>query len=127
MIEMLKSEPGLIAARFAGSLGREETDKLMDQVEASLAAQDKTHLYIEVEGLPMVALEALPSYIPRALALLGKLGRFGRIAVVSDRPWVRLATRIESALLPGVSYETFEPGERAQAMAWVEGKRPKAR
>ena len=36
---------------------------------------------------------------------------------------VRAATRIESALLPGISYETFDAGEREQALAWVEGRR----
>ena len=53
--------------------------------------------------------------------LLGKLRQFGRVAVVADQAWVRIATRIESALLPFVSYRTFEPEQRAEALAWVRG------
>jgi hypothetical protein len=54
--------------------------------------------------------------------MVGKLRRFGRIAVVSDLRWIRWATKIESALLPFVSYETFTSDERHRALAWVEGK-----
>jgi hypothetical protein len=35
---------------------------------------------------------------------------------------VRFGSRLESMVLPGISYEVFEPHERAKALAWVEGK-----
>jgi hypothetical protein len=54
--------------------------------------------------------------------MLGQLDRFGRVAIVSDLRWVRWAAKLESALLPRISYETFEAAERARALAWVEGK-----
>ena len=46
----------------------------------------------------------------------------GRVAVVSDQRWIRWATRIESALLPNISYEVFDLSERERALAWVEGR-----
>lgn len=47
---------------------------------------------------------------------------FGRVAVVADQAWVRIGTRLESALLPSISYHTYMPEERDQALAWVEGR-----
>jgi hypothetical protein len=57
----------------------------------------------------------------RAMPLLGKLDRFGRVAVVADQAWIRFGTRLESAILPNVSYRTYLPEERDEAFAWVEG------
>jgi hypothetical protein len=41
--------------------------------------------------------------------------------VVADQAWVRLGTRIESVLLPFISYRVFEPDQRNEALAWVRG------
>lgn len=123
MIEMLKSKPDVIAVKVGGKMGREGLDAIVDLVEKSLAEREKTHLFADVEGFSGIELDALAEYLPRGLSMIGRLDRFGRIAVVSDQPWVRVATRIESALLPGISYEVFNPDEREQALAWVEGRR----
>jgi hypothetical protein len=56
------------------------------------------------------------------LPLFGKLGRFGRVAVVADQAWIRAGTRPESALLPNISYRVYLPHERDEALAWVTGK-----
>ena len=55
------------------------------------------------------------------MPLFGKLTRFGRVAVVADQTWVRIGTRVESAVLPFISYKTFEPAQREEALAWVKG------
>ena len=45
----------------------------------------------------------------------------GRVAVVADQTWIRASTRLESALLPNISYRVYMPEERAEALAWVTG------
>ena len=45
----------------------------------------------------------------------------GRVAVVADQAWIRAATRIESVILPFISYRTFTPDQRQEAFAWVAG------
>src|SRR3546814_8073513 len=60
------------------------------------------------------------AYTARAMPLFGKLNRFGRVAIVADQAWIRLASRLESAILPFISYRVFEPDQRAEALAWVD-------
>src|SRR5690606_25167196 len=67
-------------------------------------------------------LEGMADHLRRAASTLGSLRRFGRIAVVADQRWVRVAARLESALLPYVSYEVFPPDERERAFRWVVGQ-----
>ena len=122
MLEFLPSADDVIAFTIRGKLGADDLESLVERVEASLAARDKTHLFMEVEAFAGFDAAAFARYLPRGMAMLGKLPRFGRIAVVSDQGWIRAWTRIESALLPGIAYELFTPGERNLALAWVEGR-----
>jgi hypothetical protein len=80
---------------------------------------DQVHIFVETRGISSLEISALPTYTARALPLFGKLSRFGRVAVVADQAWVRIGTRIESAMLPFISYKVFEPDERDRALAWV--------
>jgi hypothetical protein len=123
MIQYLKSSCGILSMRIGGLLTIADYDGLVGAVERSIEAHEKTHMFIEVVDFAGVDPQALAAHLPRAAVLLRRLDRFGRIAVVADQRWIRVATRIESALLPGVRYETYTASEREQALAWVEGRR----
>ena len=123
MLEFLKSADDVIAMKISGKLSAAEFEALVERVESALEARDKTHMYMEVDDFSGFDLSAFARYLPRGLAMLGKLDRFGRIAVVAEQGWIRWWTRIESALLPGISYELFTMDQRDQALAWVEGRR----
>jgi hypothetical protein len=123
MIEIIPTAADVIALKLdAGAMTGDELMQITDLVEDSLAAHEKTHIYAEIEGFTGIDFAALGEYLPRAFAMMGKLKRFGRIAIVSDQAWIRWASKLEGALLPHISYETFTSAEKARALAWVEGR-----
>jgi hypothetical protein len=119
MLEMLASPDDVVALKISGSIKGEDLDRIMDRLDTIMAAHAKTHVFVETQGISGLELASLPHYFGRAMPLFGKLNRFGRVAVVADQAWVRVGTQIESAMLPMVSYRTFEPDERDLALAWV--------
>ena len=119
---MIEAPNEVIALRVSGKITGADLDAIMDRLDAAMTAHDKVHVFVETEGIDGIELSGLPSYMKRAMPLFGKLDRFGRVAVVADQAWVRLGTRLESALLPFISYLTFLPDQRGAALAWVEGK-----
>ena len=121
MLTMIDSADDVIALRVADWIGGAELDAVMDRLDAAMARHDKVHVFVETHSIDGIEIAGLGAYMKRALPLLGKLGRFGRVAVVADQGWIRAATRIESAILPHVSYRVFEPEERDAALAWVTG------
>lgn len=121
MLTMIDSADDVIALRVADRIGGGELDAVMDRLDAAMARHDKVHVFVETHSIDGIEIAGLGAYMKRALPLLGKLGRFGRVAVVADQGWIRAATRIESAILPHVSYRVFEPEERDAALAWVTG------
>jgi hypothetical protein len=120
----LASDSEVIAVRITGRLNRDEIIEIADRVEQALRGRDKVHIFAEISDYHGFDWTVMSEYLPRALKMIGQRERFGRIAVVTDIGWVRLATQIESALLPGISYETYTLEERDQALAWVEGRTP---
>lgn len=123
MFQFLPSEPPVIAAQLSGKMLRRDIEAYLDRLEASLASEPRTHLFIEVTNFSGLELDGLGDHVGRAVTLLGKLEQLGRVAMVADQKWLRWAAKIESALLPKVRYETFTSEERDQALAWVEGRR----
>src|SRR3569623_2911989 len=121
MIEMIESPDDVIAVRIADKITGEALDSIMDRLDRAMAAHDKVHVFVETSAIDGVELASLPSYMSRALPLLARLDRFGRVAVVADQAWIRAATRLESAVLPFISYRVFEPEQRDEALAWVVG------
>ena len=121
MLEFVSSPDDVISLKISGSIKGNDLDAIMDRLDDLMAKHDKVHVFVETSGIEGMELASLPHYFGRAFPLFGKLNRFGRVAVVADQAWIRVGTRIESAILPFISYRTFEPAERAQALAWVEG------
>lgn len=123
MIELIDSADDVIALRVTGKITGKDLDAIMDRLDEVMAAHEKVHVFVETHSIDGIELSGLPGYMKRAMPLFGKLSRFGRVAVVADQAWVRVGTRLESALLPFISYQTFLPEERDVALAWVVGNR----
>ena len=121
-MEILSSKAGTLAMKFSGRLAVADVSKSLDLIEDALAKSGDIHLSVEVDRLEGVEAQVVTSDLSRGLRLLGKLDRFGRVAIVSDQTWIRGLAKVESAILPGVSYRTYQLAERDQALAWVEGR-----
>lgn len=121
MMEWLDSADNVIAIKIADKIAGSDLDTIMDRLDTAMGHHDKVHIFVETRSIDGIEISGLGSYMARAMPLFGKLCRFGRVAVVADQAWVRAGTRIESALLPNISYRTYKPEERDEAFAWVTG------
>jgi hypothetical protein len=123
MHKFLDSPDDVLALEMSGTITGDDLDAIMDRADAIMAAHEKIHVFVETRGIGGMQLSALPHHFSRALPLFGRLGRFGRVAVVADQAWMRAATRLESAVLPNIRYRVYEPEERDEALAWALGKK----
>ena len=122
MLEFIKAPEDVLALKYTGAITGKELDAALDKLEAMLAKPGKIHFYIEMRGIEGIELAAMPHHFIRSFPLFNKLDRFGRVAVVADQAWMRVLTRLESALLPYVSYRVYEPEEREEALEFAFGK-----
>lgn len=121
MLQFIPTADDVIAVAIVGKVTGADLAAVMDRLDVSLAAHDRVHVFVETRALDAIEVSGLAAHIARATPLFGQLRRFGRVAVVADQAWVRAGTRVESALLPFVSYRVFKPEQRDEALAWVLG------
>lgn len=121
MLEFLPTADDVIALRIAHKITGQELDAIMDRLEPMLEIHEKVHVFVETQSIDGIEIAGLGRYATRALPLFGKLAKFGRVAVVADQAWIRFGARIESALLPFISYNTFLPEDGGVALSWVQG------
>lgn len=125
---MLSETPGtgdlpedVLALSIEGRLEKEDVERGMGLLDAAFARGGKVHLFVEVRNFTGMPADAWLSDLRHGLRYFMKLHQFGRVGIVSDQSWVRIASRIESALLPFVTYHTYPPEQRDHALAWVRG------
>ena len=119
MIEFVHGPDNAIAVWLAGVVTGDDLNEVMCRLELALNVFDKVDVFVETHEITGFEISAMASYAARALPLLGKLDCLDRVAVVADQTWIRIATRVESALLPHITYRVFEPSQRSQALAWA--------
>lgn len=117
----------VIILSMSGRLEKADVDQAMRRLDKAFESGGKVHLFVEVLGFEGMPREAWWSDLSQGFHYLSRLKQFGRIAIVSDQSWIRIASRIESALLPFVTYEVYTPDQRDHALAWVKGDVPIAR
>ena len=113
------SADDVIAVTIEDRITADDLEALLDRIEGVLSRHPQLHMFLETRALGSLELAGFGGYLARAMPLMKELRRFGRIAVVADQAWVRAGTRLESAMLPFVSYRVFKPEERTEALAWV--------
>lgn len=121
MFEFIESADDVVAVTVMHKLTSADLSAMMDRIEGAMARHDRIHVFVETRTLDGIELSGFGAHVARAIPMLRKLKRFGRVAVVADQAWMRVGSRIESALLPSVSYRVFMPAERDEALAWVRG------
>ena len=127
MLEYIETGDDVLALRVSEKITGADLDAILDRLEQMMGEHEQIHVFVETRGIDAIELSSLGRYAMRAMPLFGKLSRFGRVAVVADQAWIRWGTRLESALLPFISYRTYLPAEREAALAWVEGRGPAER
>jgi hypothetical protein len=121
MHEFIKSPENVLAISYSGAITGEDLDAALDRFEAMLAKPGKINVFIEMRDIQL-QLSAMPHHFARSMPLLGKLDRYGRVAVVADQAWIRVLTRLESAMMPNIKYRVYEPEERKEALDFAFGK-----
>ena len=98
-----------------------DAEKLVEFAKQRNAAGGGGHVLIDVTATSDFTLSAVAVELAHVPALLKWIYGLDRIAIISDDDWVRTGARLESALLPGVSYEVYDDDEADAARAWVLG------
>jgi hypothetical protein len=124
VVEQLQGLPaGILGFRLSGRLSRDEyREQLMAPIYAALDRDEKLNLVIEVAAeFHGLDLGGLWEDVKAAGSVgLGHRSAWGRMALLTDKDWIRHGASAFGWLSPG-ELRLFEPRERDAAVAWVSG------
>jgi hypothetical protein len=119
MIELLPAPDHVAAYKMIGLLSEEDYDAIIAEIETKLKTHRKIAVYADMTGFTGLTLGALAKDLKYAISKLGQFGRFHRMAIVTDNPWLAGLLKMSGPLLPQMEAKSFEPREAVQALAWA--------
>jgi hypothetical protein len=121
VVEQLSDLPtGVLGYRATGKLTRDEYRELMKPIYAALERGEKLNIYFELAGgFDGLELGALWEDMKAAGSVgLKHRSSWQRMALVTDKDWIRHAAAVAGPLAPG-ELRVFGPDEAAEAKSWV--------
>ena len=120
MLERLHDLPdSVVGIKASGEVtGEDYKDVLIPAVEAALEGGQKVRLlYVLGDDVKGMGLTAGAAWQDTKVGL-GHYNRWQKVAVVSDKEWLRHSVNIFGYLIPG-EVKAFTPAEEGEARTWV--------
>jgi len=122
MIDIEQIGAGAHRIAVYGEFHEDDARAFVEFAKEHHAAGKGGNVLIDLVSLASWSFSAMSEELVHIPALLRWIYSLDRIALVSDEEWMRNAARLESALLPGVSYAVYDEDEIDAARAWVLGE-----
>jgi len=119
MLTFTPLSPRAIAIVAEGHFTAADVAPALARIETLLDTTPQLDIFADVRGSPSVVLSAVAEELKHLPLIIRLIRAIDRVAIVADAEWVRTASRIESALIPGLHYEVYERKDEAHARAWL--------
>ena len=113
--------PSLLRLEVGGEIDAAEMEAGLERFLAIAEPLERFDMLYLVQDVRFPGLGALRVELARLGRLWRLLPRFGRVALAANQGWIRAAAKAESAVIPGLTIETFGADEEARARAWLAG------
>ncbi len=119
MFTVTRNGTNRLDIELGGKLDSEGMKLALDDLLAKSEDISNGRMLYRIRDFDFPSLGALAVEFSRLPKLFGLLKHFDRVAVIAGQSWIRNASEIEGALIPGIDIKAFEPGDEAAAEAWL--------
>jgi hypothetical protein len=119
MLEILDSPKHLVAMRIAEKLTAEDVAQAYKVTDEALKENARVSFFIEVEPSMQLTLEGLIKDLGEIPGQFGKISRYHRAALVTDKSWLGALARVEGLVFSSIDVRVFGHSERDKALAWA--------
>jgi len=119
MIEILDSPKHLVAVKISGKITAEDIEKAWEATRETLKDNERVSFFAEITENLGFTPEGLIKDMTEGVKNFGKLSKYYRAAVVTDKGWLGALVRVEGLVFSSIDFRVFEPAERDKAFAWA--------
>ncbi|MGJ8686000.1 MAG: STAS/SEC14 domain-containing protein [Spongiibacteraceae bacterium] len=119
MFNVMENGDNRLDIEVAGKLDSEAMNIALDELMSKSDSIEHGTMLYTLNDFKMPTLGAIGVELSRIPSMFRFVKKFDRAAVLSDKRWVRRASKIEGALIRGLTIEAFELKDKDQAEAWL--------
>lgn len=119
MIEILESAKYVVAMKLSGSLTAEDVDGAYKATREALKDNERISFFAEIDDSAALTWEGAYKDLKEGIGQFGKLSRYYRAAIVTNKGWLGALARAEGLVFSSIDVRVFKPEERDKALAWA--------
>ena len=119
MFKINANGPNRVDIEFGGKLDKAQMKAALDEFVSKTTDIEHGRMLYKIDGFEIPTLGAIGHELSRLPELMKVIRKFDRAAVLADKAWVKTASEIEGALIPGLKIKAFGRSAEAEAEAWL--------
>jgi len=121
MFKVVKNGVNRIDIDFSGKLNSDAMKVALDELTSSAKDIEHGRMLYRIRDFDLPTLGAIGVELSRLPEVFRFIRKFDRAAVLTNKNWVKKASEIEGALIPGLEIKAFDLDEEAEAENWLAG------
>ncbi len=119
MFKVIKIGDNRIDVEICGKLDKDEMSVALNELFASAKDIEHGHMLFRIKNYSLPTLGAMGVEFSRFPEAFRFIKKFDRAAVLADENWVRKASEIEGAFIPGLKIKAFDLSHEPAAENWL--------
>ena len=121
MFKVIRNGDNRIDIDLSGKLDSDAMNVALDELISNAKDINHGQILYRISDFDIPTLGALGVELSRIPELFRWIKKFDRVAVIANKNWVKKASEIEGALIPGLEIKAFDLEEEAEAENWLVG------
>ena len=119
MLTVTQKGKNRLDLELSGKLDSDEMKIAMDEIINKSEGIEHGQMLYRIHDFNIPTMGALGVELRNLPGLYRTFKEFDRVAVVSDKKWIRKVSEFEGALIPGIDIKAFDSNSESEAEAWL--------
>lgn len=119
MFTINQPAPNRIDIELSGKLDSDAMRAALDELITKTTDIENGRMLYRITDFAWPSLAAIGVELTRLPGLFRLIGRFDKAAVLASESWLKKASEIEGAMIPGLQIKAFEIDQQQAAEAWL--------
>lgn len=119
MFKVIPSGINRLDIELSGKINTEEMKVALDELENKSKDIENGIMIYEIIDFHLPSLGAIVVEFSRLPSMFGLINKFDRVAVLTDKTWLKKASEFEGHFFPGLEIKAFDREQKEEAEAWL--------
>ena len=119
MFNIVRNGKNRLDIEFSGKLDSDDMKLALNELVDNAKSIEHGRMLYRIGDFDFPTLGAIGVELSRLPELFRLIRKFDKAAVLASQNWIRAASEIEGALIPGLEIKAFELDQESEAEAWL--------